>query len=103
MSAKGDFFAVLAAGSVLLGMTTAKADQQQEANRSATSAPAQVAILPAPQPRAQDTRAPLLKTLRPDSHWPQLKECIANTATPEAFRACLQNAFGDMAGERVRP
>ena len=105
VSAKGDVFAALAAGSIFLGMTAAQAQPASGTSRSAASAPAQVAIFPTPQPRGQNTSAPLLKTnaLRADPRWSQLKDCIDHMATSEAFRTCLQNIFGDMTEERPRP
>ena len=106
MSSKGAFLALFVAGSVLFGAPAANAEPQSETEPRAPTAAAQVAILPAPQLRPQAPRVPLLRTneLRADPRWPLLKGCIENTATPDAFRACLQNVFADeMAAERPRP
>jgi|SRR5215831_10276038 len=106
MSPKGSVLAVFVASSVLLGMSAAKAQPESAKDRPAAAAPAQVAVLPAPQASGQARRAPLLKTneLRADPRWPQLKACMDTTATPEAFRSCLQNVFADeMASGPPRP
>ena len=106
MSPKGSLLAVFTASSVLLGTTAANAQPVSPKDRPVAAPPAQVAVLPASQARGQATRAPLLRTneLRADPRWPQLKACIDNTATPDAFRSCLQNIFpGEMTAERPRP
>ena len=107
MSPKGAFAALFVACSVLFGAAAVNAEpQSQTGQRAPTGAAAQVAILPAPSARPQAPRVPVLRTneLRADPRWPLFKGCIENTATPDAFRACLQNAFADeMEVERPRP
>ena len=105
MSPKGSWLAVFAASSVLFGAGAANAQPVSPKDRPVAAPPAQVAALPAPQGRGQATRTPLLRTneLRTDPRWPRFKACIDSTATPDAFRSCLQNVFpGEMTAERPR-
>ena len=103
MSSKGALAAVFVANFLLVA--GAGAEPQPGAEHRGATAVGQVATLPAPQARALPSRVPLLRTneLRADPRWPQLKGCIDNTATPEAFRACLQNVFGEEITGRPRP
>jgi hypothetical protein len=106
MSPRAAFAALFLAGSLLFGAAAVKAEPQSETERSAPTKAAQVAVLPAPQLRPQAPLVPLLKTneLRADPRWPLFKGCIEKTATPDAFRACLENVFADeMAVEQPRP
>ena len=103
MPFKGVFAALFFANLVLAA--AANAEPQPGAEHRGTTAVGQVASLPAPPTRAQAPRVQLLRTneLRADPRWPQLKGCIDNTATPDAFRACLQNVFGDEMTGPPRP
>jgi hypothetical protein len=38
-------------------------------------------------------KAPVADPLHADTRWPLFANCINNTATPDAFQACLQMAF----------
>src|ERR1051326_7880827 len=102
MSSKGALAAVFVANFLLVA--GADAEPQAGAEHRGGTAFGPVGTLPAPQARALPSRVPLLRTneLRADPRWPQLKGCIDNTATPEAFRACLQNVFGEEITGRPR-
>src|SRR5579871_1408571 len=103
MSFKGAFAALFVANFLLVA--GANAEPQPGTEHRGSTVVGQIASLPAPPPRAQAPRVMLLRTneLRADPRWPQLKGCIDNSATPEAFRACLQNAFGDEMTGPPRP
>jgi len=97
---------VIAVASVVVGLTAAHAEPQPAPVRTAERAPARVAVLPLSQTAAQPTRRARLETdaLRADVRWPYLRECMDTTSTPEAFRACLHDVFGDeMSDARARP
>jgi hypothetical protein len=102
MTQKTTFFAVVVASSMLLGSPLA-AQEQSGADRSG-KATRQPPASPAPQPPpVQEPRTPPLNTLQTDPRWPQLKNCIDNTGTPDAFQACLQKVLGGGAAQSSAP